>query len=59
MTSEMKKEYEEIAYEYYNKYESQGIYNEEKLEQIKSKAKDYAKNYMFSKYKSNITKTKK
>lgn len=59
MTSEMKKEYEEIAYEYYNKYESQGLYNEEKLEQIKSKAKDYAKNYMFSKYKSNITKTNK
>lgn len=59
MTSEMKKEYEQIAYEYYSKYESQGLYSKEKLEQIKSNAKDYAKNYMFSKYKSNITKTNK
>ena len=59
MTSEMKKEYEKIAYEYYSKYESQGIYNKEKLEQIETKAKDYAKTYMFSKYKSNVTKSKK
>lgn len=59
MTSEMKKEYEEIAYNYYSKYESQGIYNKEKLEQIETKAKDYAKTYMFRKYKSNVTKSKK
>ena len=59
MTSEMKKEYEQIAYNYYSKYESQGIYSDEKLKQIKTKAKDYAKTYMFSKYKSNITKTEK
>lgn len=59
MTSEMKKEYEKVASDYYSKYKNQGLYNEEKLEQIKSKAKDYAKNYMFSKYKSNITKTNK
>lgn len=59
MTSEMKKEYEEIAYNYYSKYESQGIYSDEKLDEIKSKAKDYAKTYMFSKYKNNITKTEK
>ena len=59
MTSEMKKEYEQIAYEYYSKYESQGLYSKEKLEKIESKAKDYAKTYMFSKYKSNITKSEK
>ena len=57
MTSEMKKEYEEVANEYYQKYERQGIYSEEKLEQIKTKAKDYAKNYMMKKYKSKLTKS--
>ena len=57
MTSDMKKEYEEVANEYYQKYERQGIYSEEKLEQIKTKAKDYAKNYMMKKYKSKLTKS--
>lgn len=59
LTEDMQKEYEKVASDYYSKYKNQGLYNEEKLEQIKSKAKDYAKNYMFSKYKSNITKTNK
>ena len=58
LTSEMKKEYEEVANEYYQKYEKQGIYSEEKLEQIKQKAKDYAKSYMMKKYKSELVKTK-
>ena len=56
LTSEMKKEYEEVANEYYQKYESQGLYSEEKLEQIKEKAKDYAKSYMMKKYKSKLVK---
>ncbi len=59
LTSEMKEEYEQIASEYYSKYESQGIYNEEKLKDIKSKAKEYAKNQLFKKYKSELVKTKK
>ena len=33
--------------------------NGEKLEDIKSKAKEYAKNEMFKKYKSELVKTKK
>lgn len=54
LTTEMKKEYEQVASEYYEKYEKQGLYNKEKLEQIESKAKDYAKNYMFKKYKDKL-----
>ena len=56
MTPEMKKEYEEVANEYYNKYARQGLYSDEKLEQIQEKAKDYAKNYMMKKYKDELTK---
>lgn len=59
LNTEQKKEYEELANSYYSKYEKQGIYNEEKLEDIKSKAKEYAKNEMFKKYKSELVKTKK
>lgn len=55
MNAEMKKEYEQIASEYYNKYASQGIYNQEKLEQIEEKARDYAKNEMMKKYKSELS----
>ena len=54
LTTEMKKEYEQVASEYYEKYEKQGLYNKKKLEQIESKAKDYAKNYMFKKYKDKL-----
>ena len=57
MTSEMKKEYEQVASEYYQKYEKQGLYSDEKLEQIKEKAKDYAKSYMMKKYKSELVKS--
>lgn len=57
LTSEMKKEYEEVANEYYQKYEKQGLYSEEKLEKIKEKAKDYAKSYMMKKYKSELVKS--
>ena len=56
LTPEMKKEYEQVAAEYYQKYEKQGIYSKEKLEDIESKAKDYAKNYMMKKYKSELVK---
>lgn len=59
LTTEMKKEYAEIASEYYNKYESQGIYSEDKLEIIKSKAKEYAKSKLFSKYKSDLVRSSK
>ena len=58
LTSEMKKEYEEVASKYYKKYESHGLYSKEKLEQIKSNAKDYAKNYMMKKYKDKLIKEK-
>ena len=56
MNAEMKKEYEQIANEYYNGYASQGLYSEEKLQQIEEKAKDYAKNEMIKKYKSELSK---
>ena len=56
MDKEIKKEYEQIASEYYNRYASQGLYSQEKLEQIESKAKDYAKNEMMKKYKSELSK---
>lgn len=58
LTSEMKKEYEEVASKYYKKYERHGLYSKEKLEQIESNAKDYAKNYMFKKYKDELVKEK-
>lgn len=56
LTEEQKQEYSKIASEFYEKYERQGIYNEDKLETIKSKAKDYAKNQLFKKYKSSLIK---
>lgn len=58
LNKEQKKEYEQIASEYYSKYEKQGLYSEEKLKEIKSKAKDYAKNQLMQKYKSSLVKTK-
>lgn len=54
MNAEMKKEYEQVANEYYNKYAKQGLYSKEKLEQIKDKSKDYAKKYMLKKYKNQL-----
>ena len=54
MNAEMKKEYEQVANEYYNKYAKQGLYSKEKLEQIKGKSKDYAKKYMLKKYKNQL-----
>lgn len=58
MSSEQKKEYEQLASEYYSKYEKQGLYSEEKLKDIKSKAKEYAKSYMMQKYRTDLIKTK-
>ena len=58
LTEEMQKEYEQIAANYYSKYEKQGLYNEEKLKEIKSKAKDYAKSQMFIIYKDQLVKNK-
>jgi len=59
LNSEMKKEYEQLASDYYSKYEKQGLYSKEKLEDIKSKSKTYAKNEMLKKYKSDLINTKK
>lgn len=56
LTPEMKKEYEELASEYYKKYEQQGLYSEEKLEQLKSKAKEYAKKSLMKKYRNELVK---
>lgn len=47
MTSEMKKEYEKIAYTKYQEYKKQGLYTDEKCI---SGAKTYAKKQMFDKY---------
>lgn len=58
LNSSQKKEYEQLANEFYTKYEKQGLYNQDKLDEIKTKAKEYAKSKMFQKYKANIVKTK-
>lgn len=58
MTSDMKKEYEQLAYEQYQKYKSQGLYSDEYLEKLETKCKDYAKNYMLQKYQNQLTKNK-
>ena len=58
LNTEQKKEYEHYAYEFYSKYEKQGLYSEEKLAEIKTKAKEYAKTQMFQKYRTNLVKTK-
>ncbi len=57
LTAAQKEEYEQIASDYYNKNKS--LYNKEKLDDLKSKAKDYAKNQLMQKYKNNLVKTKK
>lgn len=56
LSSEQKKEYEQIASEYYNKNKS--LYNKEKQDNLKSKAKDYAKNKLMQKYKTSLVKSK-
>ena len=58
LTSDMKQEYSKLASEFYKKYESQGIYSEEKLKEIKTKAKDYAKKTLMQKYKSQVVRNK-
>ena len=58
LTEDMKKEYESLAYSQYQKYQKQGLYSEEYLEQLESKCKDYAKNYLMKKYKTKLTKSK-
>lgn len=58
LNSDMKKEYEKLASDFYKKYEKQGLYNSEYSDKIKNKAKDYAKSQMFQKYKANLVKTK-
>ena len=56
LTSDMKKEYEKIAYEKYQQYAKQGLYSEEKLENLKEKCKDYAKSQLLKKYRNDLIK---
>ena len=58
LTDDMQKEYEKIASDYYNKYAKQGLYSTEKLKEIKSKAKEYARNYLMQKYKNQLVKSR-
>lgn len=58
LTSDMKKEYEELAYNKYKEYENQGLYSEEKLENLREKCKDYAKSQLLKKYKNDLIKSK-
>lgn len=58
LTSDMMKEYENLAYKKYNEYAKQGIYSDEYLEKLEDKCKDYAKKTMLQKYKSQLVKTK-
>lgn len=55
LTKEMKQEYMTTAYNLYEKYEKQGLYNKEYLEKLKSKIKDTAKKQMLQKYKNKLT----
>ena len=55
LTGNQKQEYAKLAEEYYSKYSKQGLYSEEKLKDIREKAKDYAKNTLFQKYRSSLT----
>lgn len=54
LTADMKKEYEELAYNKYKEYENQGLYNEKKLESLREKCKDYAKSQLLKKYKDDL-----
>ena len=56
LTADMKKEYEELAYNKYKEYENQGLYSEEKLESLREKCKDYAKSQLLKKYKDDLIK---
>lgn len=56
LTDSQKEEYSNLVQEYYYKYSKQGLYDEDKLQ---TKAKDYAKNELFKKYKSSLIKTTK
>ena len=56
LTADMKKEYEELAYNKYKEYENQGLYSEEKLESLREKCKDYAKLQLLKKYKDDLIK---
>ena len=58
LTADMKKEYEELAYNRYKQYENQGLYSEEKLENLREKCKDYAKSQLLKKYKNDLIKSK-
>lgn len=55
LTEEMKQEYMTTAYNLYEKYEKQGLYNKEYLEKLKSKIKGTAKKQMLQKYKNKLT----
>lgn len=56
LTEEMKKEYENLAYSMYKKYERQGLYSKEYLEKLETKCKDYAKNTLIQKYRNQLIK---
>ena len=56
LTDNMKKEYAQYVNTYYSKYKGQGIYSDDKLEEIIKKAKDYAKEQLFKKYNSSLIK---
>ena len=58
LTSEMKEEYAQLASNYYKQYENQGLYSEEELKKIQSKAKDYAKKELMARYKNKIVNKK-
>lgn len=58
LTEDMKKEYENLAYEKYKQYKQQGLYNEEYLEKLETTCKDYAKKTLMQKYKNQLVKSK-
>ena len=58
LTEEMQLEYEKVASDRYSQYEKQGIYSKEKLEQLESQCKDYAKQYLIKKYRNQLKRTK-
>lgn len=58
LNEEMKKEYETLAYNKYKQYIKQGLYSKEKLEQLETQCKEYAKGKLMQKYKNQLIKSK-
>lgn len=58
LTEDMKKKYQNYAYNRYSQYKSRGIYSDEKLKDIKKDCLEYAKYKLLREYRSELTRVK-